>query len=289
LLAGAALAVVLPVSGGAADTLPQPADFTFKRIMVPQSFEGRRRINVQIDPVAQAAALAAPTGHRRETSLEELSDTSINSRLPRSTAPGLPFTWFWAGISPALDASAPNRLEVAEQLLNNPPNGNSMNFPRMQNLQAVAERYGRDILGATVGTRVSPALVLAVIGVESAGRVDAVSSAGASGLMQLMPATAERFGVTDRSDPVQNIKGGVAYLDWLMKEFNYDPILVLAAYNAGENAVRRNGGVPEYAETRGYVPKVIAAWTVARGLCTTPPELATDGCVFYVNLAGNDG
>ncbi len=152
----------------------------------------------------------------------------------------------------------------------------------MQALQDIARAHGTDILKATIGTQVSPALVLAVIGIESGGRKDAVSSAGAVGLMQLIPATADRFGVRDSADPVQNIKGGVAYLDWLMNEFNGDPLMVLAAYNAGENAVKSNGGVPPYTETRDYVPKVLAAWTVARGLCVTPPELVSDGCVFAV-------
>jgi soluble lytic murein transglycosylase-like protein len=122
-----------------------------------------------------------------------------------------------------------------------------------------------------------------VIAVESAGQPDAVSGAGAQGLMQLMPDTAARFGVTDSLDAVQNIKGGVAYLDWLMGNFDGDPILVLAGYNAGEGSVRDNAGVPPFAETRAYVPKVLAAWSVARGLCQTPPELMTDGCVFAVN------
>ena len=128
--------------------------------------------------------------------------------------------------------------------------------------------------------------MLAVIGIESAGRIDAVSSAGAEGLMQLIPATAQRFGVTDVTDPAQNIRGGVAYLDWLMTEFDRDPLMVLAAYNAGEGAVRANQGVPPYAETRDYVPKVLAAWQVAQGLCQTPPELVTDPCVFKVISAG---
>lgn len=121
-----------------------------------------------------------------------------------------------------------------------------------------------------------------MISVESAGRVDAVSSAGAQGLMQLMPPTAERFGVTDSLVAEQNIKGGVAYLDWLLDHFDGDPILALAAYNAGEGAVRNNDGVPNYAETRDYVPKVLSAWSVARGLCQTPPVLISDGCVFAV-------
>jgi soluble lytic murein transglycosylase-like protein len=82
--------------------------------------------------------------------------------------------------------------------------------------------------------------------------------------------------------PSESIRGGVAYLDWLLARFGGDPILALAAYNAGEGAIDSNGGVPPYAETRAYVPKVLAAWTVARGLCQTPPELASDGCVFTI-------
>lgn len=125
--------------------------------------------------------------------------------------------------------------------------------------------------------------MLSVISVESAGDARAVSRAGAQGLMQLMPATAARFGVTNPLDPRQNIRGGVAYLDWLLNHFGGDPILALAGYNAGEGSVRDNSGVPPYAETRAYVPKVLTAWTVARGLCLTPPELVSDGCVFAVN------
>ena len=129
-------------------------------------------------------------------------------------------------------------------------------------------------------------MMLAVIAVESGGRSDAVSSAGAGGLMQLMPDTASRFGVTDRMSPKESIRGGVAYLDWLMKEFGGDPLLVLAGYNAGEGAVRKHKGVPPYAETRDYVPKVLAAFKVASGLCLTPPELITDGCVFTRRTGG---
>ena len=105
--------------------------------------------------------------------------------------------------------------------------------------------------------------------------------------MQLMPATAERFGTKDLKDPAQNIKGGVAYLDWLMGEFGGDPVLVLAGYNTGEGAVMKHAGVRPFDETRAYVPKVLAAWTVARGLCKTPPRLISDGCVFA--LSGRQG
>jgi|TARA_R100001039_G_scaffold37333_2_gene35642 soluble lytic murein transglycosylase-like protein len=152
--------------------------------------------------------------------------------------------------------------------------------PRLQHLQDIARSNGVDILRATVGTNVSPALVLAVISVESAGRTDAVSRAGAAGLMQLMPDTAARFGVGDSMVAAENISGGVKYLNWLMGEFDRDPILVLAGYNAGEGSVRKHAGVPPFAETRDYVPKVLAAFQVAQGLCLTPPELISDGCVF---------
>ncbi len=152
--------------------------------------------------------------------------------------------------------------------------------PRLQHMQDIAKLHGVDILRSTIGTKVSPALALAVISVESSGRVDAVSSAGAQGLMQLMPATASRFGVEDSTVPQQNIAGGIKYLDWLMGEFSNDPILVLAGYNAGEGSVRKHEGVPPFPETRDYVPKVLAAFQVAKGLCKTPPELISDGCVF---------
>jgi soluble lytic murein transglycosylase-like protein len=122
--------------------------------------------------------------------------------------------------------------------------------------------------------------VLAVIAVEPAGRANVTSHAGAQGLMQLMPATAERFGVSDSMVPEQNIACGVKFLDWLMGKFINDPILVLAGYNAGEGSVLNHAGVLPYAETRDYVPKVLAAFQVASGLCQTPPELISDGCVF---------
>ena len=167
------------------------------------------------------------------------------------------------------------------------PRGASVPGPRLQALQQIADTYGTEILKATIGTQVSPALVLAVMSAESGGQADALSPKGAQGLMQLIPATAARFGVSDASDPAQNIKGGVAYLDWLMGEFDRDPLMVIAAYNAGEGAVTANGGVPPYVETRDYVPKVLAAWQVAQGLCATPPELMTDPCVFKVISASN--
>jgi len=104
----------------------------------------------------------------------------------------------------------------------------------------------------------SPQLLHAVIQVESGYQPNARSPKGAQGLMQLMPATAERFGVRDAFDPQQNIRGGALYLKWLLEYFRGDLRLALAAYNAGEAAVVKAGyRIPPIAETRDYVPKVL--------------------------------
>jgi soluble lytic murein transglycosylase-like protein len=83
----------------------------------------------------------------------------------------------------------------------------------------------------------------------------------------LIPATARRFGVADSFDPDQNIGGGAAYLDWLLRNFGEDAILALAGYNAGEGAVEQYKGVPPYSETRDYVVKVFDALAAAEPLC----------------------
>lgn len=108
--------------------------------------------------------------------------------------------------------------------------------------------------------RLDTALVHAVVQVESAYDPAAVSRKGAVGLMQLMPETAERYGVPDRLDPERNLRGGVRYLRDLIVQFD-DVVLALAAYNAGENAVIRYGyRVPPFPETRRYVNKVLTVW-----------------------------
>jgi soluble lytic murein transglycosylase-like protein len=107
---------------------------------------------------------------------------------------------------------------------------------------------------------VDPNLVRAVIAAESAYNPVAVSNKGACGLMQLIPSTARRFGVRNIFYPDENIEGGVKYLRFLLDTFNNDLKLVLAAYNAGENAVKRIGGVPNYRETVGYVNRIVARY-----------------------------
>jgi soluble lytic murein transglycosylase-like protein len=102
-----------------------------------------------------------------------------------------------------------------------------------------------------------PDLVLAVVAVESGFRKEAVSPKGARGLMQLMPATAASLGVADVHDPAQNLDGGTRHLGDLIARYDGDLKRALAAYNAGEGAVLRHGGVPPYPETRAYVKKVL--------------------------------
>jgi soluble lytic murein transglycosylase-like protein len=118
---------------------------------------------------------------------------------------------------------------------------------------AAAERHGLD-----------PQLVLAVVGVESAFRPEAVSSKGAQGLMQLMPGTAASLGVDDAFDPEQNLDGGVRHLGALLARFGGDLARALAAYNAGEGAVARHRGVPPFRETREYVKRVLERYERAK-------------------------
>ncbi len=271
-LSAAAVAVVICVGTAHAEVERLQPEFSFRKVAVPSG--GGNRITVQIDPNAPRLDPV-----RSDPEPEPLPVAGGAIDLPKPS----PLDWFWTTVSPKLSDSGPGRLELAINQITNPPNGKGVPAPRLQSLQEIATSHGLDILRETVGTDVSPALVLAVIAVESAGRTEVTSSAGAQGLMQLMPATASRFGVNDSMNASDNIKGGVAYLAWLLNHFGNDPVLTLAGYNAGEGNVARHDGVPPFAETRAYVPKVLAAWQVAKGLCRTPPELITDGCVFNVN------
>ena len=120
------------------------------------------------------------------------------------------------------------------------------------------ERFRAEVAEASRQARVDARLVHAVMAVESGFNPNAVSRAGAIGLMQLMPGTARRFGVRDSRDPAQNIIGGARYLSYLLDFFKNDMTLALAAYNAGEGAVLGAGRkIPAFRETIAYVPKVL--------------------------------
>src|SRR5580700_5697170 len=125
-------------------------------------------------------------------------------------------------------------------------------------LLAKATQYDAIIETAAVSAEVEADLLRAVIVVESGFNSRAVSKRGAVGLMQLMPATASRFGVSNPYDPKENVHAGARYLKFLINRFGQNVRLALAAYNAGEEAVERNGGqIPPFTETMAYVPRVL--------------------------------
>ena len=143
-----------------------------------------------------------------------------------------------------------------------------------------------------------PQLIHSVIKVESNYNAHAISSKGALGLMQLIPATARRFGVGDVFNPVENIQGGAKYLRYLLDLYNGDYPLALAAYNAGEGAVARYGGVPPFAETRNYVTLVGRQLELARKAAAAnsvaapaPPQAieAEAGPAHVVEIVQADG
>jgi hypothetical protein len=133
-----------------------------------------------------------------------------------------------------------------------------------QIIAAESRRYGVDA-----------SMVSALIRAESNFEPRAVSRKGARGLMQLMPATARRLSLDRPFDPAANVRAGVRYLKELMDRFDHRPDLVLAAYNAGENAVENYGGVPPYRETQGYVKRILSWWTPAIATATAEKTSTT--------------
>ena len=224
---------------------------------------------------AQAAhlfAAAAEQGHPQAQAMATRLGTPLGAPPPCLRPPD--------GDPPPLVAAA--RPPVSGALITQRPGGNPLPPPVpvapppppppahappqiVRFVQAVAPEYQLD-----------PHVVLAVIAQESNFDPLALSPKNAQGLMQLIPDTARRFGVRNASDPAQNIRGGMAYLRWLLAYFEGDLMLALAAYNAGERAVERYRGVPPYAETRLYVRKIIAAINGQRSAAfdpkVTPPS-----------------
>ena len=145
--------------------------------------------------------------------------------------------------------------------------------------QARVERFRSLIEQAAQRHRLDAALLAAVVHVESGGNPQAVSPAGAQGLTQLIPATAQRFGVHDPFDPAQSLDGAARYLRGLLGQFGGDVSKALAAYNAGEGNVKKYGGIPPFAETQAYVPAVLAAYNTYR-----QPQLASPGSASPLRL-----
>jgi len=160
-----------------------------------------------------------------------------------------------------------------------PGKGTLIHSRGFQRARAYWSMYDHHVEEAAALHQVSPDLVRSVMAVESEFDQWAVSSKGARGLMQLMPPTARRLGVSDSFDARQNIFGGTQYLRILLDQFGGDVALALAAYNAGPNAVLRYGGIPPYRETRGYVQKV----QTQLGTGFAAPAPSSNAAAFYAH------
>jgi soluble lytic murein transglycosylase-like protein len=145
--------------------------------------------------------------------------------------------------------------------------------------------YGPIVKKVAGKHRIDPELVHIVIRAESNYDPFAISSAGAMGLMQLMPATARQYGVMNVFDPAQNIEGGVRYLKDLVKLFGGQTRLVLAAYNAGQEAVRKYNGIPPYPETRAYIAGIMRTYKKSTVTTKNPTYMVKDasGRTILVN------
>ncbi|MDO8426622.1 MAG: lytic transglycosylase domain-containing protein [Deltaproteobacteria bacterium] len=127
------------------------------------------------------------------------------------------------------------------------------------------KKYDDIIYNMAAKYGIDPTLVKAIVKAESDFDAKAVSTKGARGLMQLMPETSRRMGVRDIHDPEDNVEGGIRYLSKLLKMFNWQVPLAVAAYNAGENAVLKYGAIPPYSETQTYVKRVLYYYDTYKG------------------------
>jgi hypothetical protein len=176
------------------------------------------------------------------------SDVAKEIPCPKSNAPRS------SAVSPARTATAVNL---------NPTKAIQLGIPaefRKPMSSIEQKKILQAVLRMSVQFRLDPRLVIAVITQESSFDPSARSNKNAQGLMQLIPETAERFAVKDPFDPVENVRGGMAYLRWLLAYFRGDVGLVLAAYNAGEGSVDKYRGIPPFAETIAYVQRIKALY-----------------------------
>ena len=210
--------------------------------------------------------------------LASLAFIAVGSFTP---SPSYASGWFWKYVPASIeDGSRENAMRiVSDARLRGQPL-----FGTEAQARNVLNSWRREIEAAAREARISEALIAAVVMVESGGSRYATSPVGALGLGQLMPDTARRYGVKNAFNAAENLSGSARYLSDLINLFRGDLVLALAAYNAGENAVLQYRGVPPYAETRAYVPKVLAAFEAAGKFCASPPRSARRQCRLPAKL-----
>jgi hypothetical protein len=210
----------------------------------------------------RAAELGSDLGGRLADAI-----TAVEPRLPACLTAQIPPAPDRPSPPPAGPAGAPGSLAVTPL-----PSPSAVNpSPSAQSLPTTAGTPGaawRPLIGPALRLaaefRLDPRLVLALVRAESNFDPQARSMRQAQGLMQLVPETAERFAVRDALDPLENLRGGMSYLRWLLSYFRGDVVLALAGYNAGEGAVDRHRGVPPYPETLAYVQRIRALYPFDR-------------------------
>jgi soluble lytic murein transglycosylase-like protein len=281
------LLCIMPAGGAVADTL--------YRCIGKQgevAFTSTRTGYTHCNPLRTPAqpAVAAPAGS------PDVAPASSTGRVEFRTAPGDAVPVRPAGSDNARVSSGAVHKYVSNGVThytNRPPAGQRTQivFSYIESCFACSVRSSVDFHNVALNTSawldevasaaaehdIDAAFVRAVIHAESAFNANALSNKGAQGLMQLMPATAERFGVTDAFSPEQNIRGGTRYLAWLIKRFDGDTRLAAAGYNAGEGAVDRFGGVPPYQETQNFVERVGILHARYRGALAVLPGAGAAG------------
>ena len=190
-------------------------------------------------------------------------------------------SWFWKEVPAGIEEGS---RANAMQIVANSRSRRQGLFGTKALARSVLTRWRAEIEAAAREAGINEALIAAVVMVESGGDPYAKSPAGALGLGQLMPGTARRYGVRNVFNPAENLRGSATYLSDLINMFRGDLVLALAAYNAGAQAVFKYRGVPPYAETREYVPKVLAAFETAGGFCALHPRAARRKCRLPRNL-----
>ncbi len=210
-----------------------------------------------------------------------MASFAVVATVAFAPSPSSASSWFWEEVPPRIEDGSRAK---AMQVVANARNRRQGIFRTKAQARSVLTRWRAEIKAAARKAGINEALIVAVVIVESGGDPYAKSPKGALGLGQLMPGTAHRYGVRDAFDPAENLRGSATYLSDLINMFRGDLVLALAAYNSGAQAVFKYRGVPPYAETREYVPKVLAAFETAGDFCASHPRAARRKCRLTRNL-----